>query len=148
MKPKIKFKKQRALRKNGFTLVEVLVATLILAIGVLAVSQLTVMGVRASTVMNRRMYARDILNRHHERLMALPTADSILQYRTSSSLDDTIGSDYSIYVPSHGGQYRVIWNIADSMISAIPDNRFKTIRVLVMWPQTRRPLVSDLIKRY
>jgi prepilin-type N-terminal cleavage/methylation domain-containing protein len=134
--------------KRGFTLVEVLVAILILAIGVLAVSRLTVMGVRASTLMNRRMYARDLLNRYHETFMGLPTQDSILTYLTSSDLNDTINPDYSQYENTAGGRFRVIWNIADSAITAVADPRFKTIRIQIFWPQSRQPLVSDLIKRY
>ena len=134
--------------KSGFTLVEVLVAILILAIGVLAVSRLTVMGVRASTLMNRRMYARDLLNRYHETFMGLPTQDSIFTYLTSSDLNDTISPDYDVYETTAGGRFRVIWNIADSAITAVADPRFKTIRIQIIWPQSRQPLVSDLIKRY
>jgi prepilin-type N-terminal cleavage/methylation domain-containing protein len=133
---------------RGFTLVEVLVAIMILAIGVLAVSQLTVMGSRTSTIMNRRMYARDVLNRYYENFMGLPARDSLFTYLTSANLDDTIAPDYDVFENTPGGRYRVIWNIADSMISAVPDDRFKTVRIHVMWPQTQRPLVTDLIKRY
>jgi prepilin-type N-terminal cleavage/methylation domain-containing protein len=133
---------------RGFTLVEVLVAMIILAIGVLAVSQLTVMGSRASTIMNRRMYARDVLNQYYERFMGLPAQDSLLSYQTSAGLDDTITPDYDVYEDTRGGRYRIIWNVADSMITATPDNRFKTVRILIFWPQSRNPLRSDLLKRY
>jgi type IV pilus assembly protein PilV len=135
-------------RNRGFTLVEVLVAITILALGILAVSRLTVMGVRASTVMNRRMYARDVLNRRHEILMGLPTHDPLLTYQTSTDLDDTIAPDHQMADTTHGGMYRVMWNIADSTISGAADTRFKTLRIIILWPQSRRPLVSDLIKRY
>lgn len=133
---------------RGFTLVEVLVAVVILAIGVLAVSQLTVMGSRTSTLMNRRMYARDVLNRYYEQFTGLPTQDSVLTYQTSGDLNDTIAPDYDRYEDTPGGRFRVIWNIADSMITTTADSCFKTVRILVYWPQTRNPLTSDLIKRY
>ena len=141
-------RKRDSSTSRGFTLVEVLVAILILAIGVLAVSRLTVMGVRASTLMNRRMYARDVLNRYYERFMGLPTHDSVLVYLTSADLNDTIAPDYDVFEDTPGGRFRVIWNIADSMITTTPDTRFKTVRIHVIWPQTRRPLTSDLLKRY
>jgi prepilin-type N-terminal cleavage/methylation domain-containing protein len=140
--------KKNAAGRRGFTLVEVLVAIVVLAIGVLAVSRLTVMGIRTSTLMNRRMYARDVLNRHHEELMGLPTNDSILRYVASAGLDDTITPDYEISEAVGGGTFRVLWNIADSMIVAVPDPRFKTVRIHVLWLQTVRPVSSDLIKRY
>jgi prepilin-type N-terminal cleavage/methylation domain-containing protein len=132
----------------GFTLVEVLVAVVILALGVLAVSQLTVMGSRTSTLMNRRMYARDILNQYYERFMGLRTQDSALVYQSSADLNDTIAPDYDVYENTPGGRFRVVWNIADSMITTTPDDRFKTVRILVFWPQTKNPLSSDLLKRY
>jgi prepilin-type N-terminal cleavage/methylation domain-containing protein len=134
--------------KHGFTLVEVLVAIMILAVGVLAVSQLTVMGSRTSTLMNRRMYARDVLNRYYEQFTGLPTHDSIFTRLTSSGLNDTIAPDYIVTEDTPGGRFRVMWNIADSMIDTVLDTRFKTIRVHVLWPQTQRPLISNLIKRY
>ncbi|UCD06289.1 MAG: prepilin-type N-terminal cleavage/methylation domain-containing protein [candidate division WOR-3 bacterium] len=133
---------------KGFTLVEVLVAIVVLAIGVLAVSRLTVMGIRTSTLMNRRMYARDVLNRYHEELMGLPTNDSILRYITSGGLDDTLTPDYEVSEAVGGGVFRILWNIADSMIVAVPDPRFKTVRIHVLWLQAARPISSDLIKRY
>ncbi|MGB7054525.1 MAG: prepilin-type N-terminal cleavage/methylation domain-containing protein [bacterium] len=133
---------------RGFTLVEVLVAVVILAVGVLAVSQLTVMGSRTSTLMNRRMYARDLLNQYYERFMGLRAQDSNFIYQSSADLNDTIAPDYDVYENTPGGRYRVIWNIADSMITTTPDNRFKTVRVRVFWPQTKNPLSSDLLKRY
>ncbi len=134
--------------RHGFTLVEVLVAIVVLAIGVLAVSRLTVMGVRTSTLMNRRMYARDVLNRYHEEIMGLPTQDSILRYLSSADLNDTINPDYERTEIVGGGLFRIVWNIADSVIGTVPDARFKTVRLHVMWPHARRPLSSDLIKRY
>lgn len=142
------FKKKNARLPKGFTLVEVLVAIVILAIGVLAVSRLTVMGIRTSTLMNRRMYARDVLNRYHEGLMGLPTNDSILRYVASIDLDDTLSPDYEVSETVGGGVFRVLWNIADSVIGSVPDPRFKTIRIHILWRQAARPITSDLIKRY
>lgn len=133
---------------RGFTLVEVLVALVILAIGVLAVANLTVMGVRTSTVMNRRMYARDVLNRYHEQLMGLPTSDSILRHLTSDSLSDTVNYDYGTTEIAGGGEFRVLWNVSDSVIDTTADARFKTIRIHILWPHSRQTLTSDLIKRY
>ena len=135
-------------RQRGFTLVEILVAIVILAIGVLAVANLTVMGIRTSTLMNRRMYARDVINRYHEQIMGLPTDDSVLQHLTSVDLNDTVAPDYEQTEIVGGGAFRIVWNIADSVIGIAPDVRFKTIRIHVIWPKSKQPLTSDLVKRY
>ena len=105
---------------RGFTLVEVLVAIVVLAIGVLAVSRLTVMGIRTSTLMNRRMYARDVLNRHHEQFMGLPTNDSILRHIASVDLDDTLTPDYEITEATGGGVFRGARGIHVDMGNLVP----------------------------
>ncbi|MEO0161091.1 MAG: prepilin-type N-terminal cleavage/methylation domain-containing protein [candidate division WOR-3 bacterium] len=135
--------------KKGFTLIEILVAIVILGLGVLAVSQMTILGLRTSRVINTQMYARDVLNRTYEFLQGLPTADTIcLKWRSSINLDDTVpGScDYSINETTRGGRFRVVWNIGDS----IPDSRFKTVRIHVIPRdlQIRKVLRAELIKRY
>jgi len=136
-------------KEGGFTLVEILVAIVILGLGVLAVSQMTVLGLRTSRVINTQMYARDVLNRSYEFLQALPSSDTTyIKWRHSVNLDDTIpGScDYDVTEVTHGGVFRVVWNVEDSW----PDNRFKTIRIHVIPRslQTRKVLRADLIKRY
>ena len=136
-------------KESGFTLVEILVAIVILGLGVLAVSQMTVLGLRTSRVINTQMYARDALNRSYEFLQGLPSSDTTyIKWRHSVNLDDTIpGScDYDVTEVTHGGVFRVVWNVEDSL----PDNRFKTIRIHVIPRslQTRKVLRADLIKRY
>ncbi len=135
-------------RRRGFTLVEILVSIVILAVGVLAVANLTVMGMRTTTLMNRRMYARDVINRYHEQIMGLPTDDSTLQHLTSVDLNDTVAPDYEQTEILGGGVFRIVWNVADSVIGAAPDVRFKTIRIHVIWPKSKQTLTSDLVKRY
>lgn len=129
---------------RGFTLVEVLVAMMILVIGILAVSQMTITGLQTSRTINHQMYARDIMNRYFEHLQLIPISDSNLVYRTSVSLDDTATADYKFSENNPGGRFRIFYNIADSL----PDRRFKTIRLHVYWPQNKRGLHSDLLKRF
>jgi len=132
---------------KGFTLVEILVAIIILAIGILAVSQMTVMGIRTSGVINRHMYARQVLSRCYETIANMPTSDTtVLKHRTSTSLDDTITCDYRQQENTAGGAFQVIWNIQDNF----PDNRFKTVRIHVipLGRMGKRTWQSDLLKAY
>ncbi len=133
--------------KNGFTLIEILVSIMILAIGILAVAQLTIMGMQTSRVINRQMYARDLLNRQYEFLQGLPGVDTTyLSHKTSTSLDDTIPGicDYGPYVQTtKGGVFKVIWNVSENN----PDPRFKTVRIHVIGQNSKPWMRSDLIKR-
>jgi len=131
---------------KGFTLVEILVSIIILTVGILAVSQMTVLGMQSSSTINRRLYARDVLNRYYEFLHSLPTRDSLVGHRSSANLEDTIGCDRSVYETTQGGIYRVIWNVDDSF----PDERFKTVRLHVLSRSrtTYIHLRSDALKRY
>lgn len=139
---KIQFPK---IPKMGFTLLEILVAIMILAIGILAVSQMTVLGMRTSVVINQQMYARDVLNRYFEIIQNLPATDSLLQWVQSTGLDDTVSYDHIAIENTTGGVYRVIWNVLDGS----PDPRFKTVRIHIFWAQNRRGLHSpDIIKVY
>lgn len=128
---------------GGFTLVEILVAVMILAIGILAVSQMTVMGMRTDRVISKQMYGRTTLSRHFERLQGLPVGHAELSYVGSAGLDDTVTADHQVTEVTSGGGYTVFWNIADN----VPDARFKTVRVIVTWPRCTTPLVSDFVKR-
>jgi prepilin-type N-terminal cleavage/methylation domain-containing protein len=56
---------------RGFTLVEVLVAVVILAIGILAVSQMTVMGMRTTVVIRDYQQAREAVAMGLEALISL-----------------------------------------------------------------------------
>ncbi len=134
---------------NAFTLVEILVAIVILTLGILAVSQMTVMGMRTSRVINRQMYARDVLNRQFEFLAGLPTNDTTyLKHRTSVTLDDTAAglADYRILTTTKGGVFRLIWNVAENRIDTIPDPRFKTVRLHVIGQGGKPWLKSNLLK--
>ncbi len=137
--------------KGGFTLIEILVAIVILAIGILAVAQMTVLGMRTSTVINRQMYARDVMNRWYETLQGLPSSDTTyLKHKTSTSLDDTASGvcDYKWEEVTKGGVFWVIWNVRENSLDTIPDPRFKTVRLHVIGQPGRPWLKADLIKRY
>lgn len=136
--------------RKGFTLVEILVAVIILAVGILAVSQMTVMGMRVNTVVNQRMYARVVLAQQFEWLQNLPAADSLLTDYDADPTDlnviDSATADFVEVVVDTTARYRylTLWNVAND----VPELGLKTVRVHVLWgPANRHRISSDLIKR-
>lgn len=136
---------------KGFTLVEILVAVIILSIGILAVSQMTVIGMRTTTVVNQRMYARTTMAQVFEELNNLPFNDSLLTNDGDNGDLDVIDStaDYSQTFSDSilRTKYEARWNIADS----VPELNIKTIRIHILWgfgPDTSKKRIStDLFKR-
>ncbi len=134
----------------GFTLVEVLVAISILSIGILAVSQMTVMGIRVNTVVNQRMYARVVMAKVFENLNTLPSnhawlfntdGTDLLDYLPDSSLNDHFWRVTDTNAPY---SYMTWWRVAENT----PETDMKTIRIWVVWGQTMNHKIStDLIKR-
>lgn len=139
----------RIRNSSGFTLVEILVSITILSIGILAVSQMTVMGLRVNTVVNQRMYARVVMSRVFEDLHNLPSNDAwLFDTDGTNNLDDidTSNADhYKTFTDTTAMySYLSIWNVADN----IPETDIKTVRIHIMWgPNNKNTISTDLIKR-
>jgi prepilin-type N-terminal cleavage/methylation domain-containing protein len=139
---------------HGFTLVEILVAVIILSVGILAVSQMTIMGIRVNTVVNQRMYARVVMAQVFENLKNLPSnhawvmdinGDPNLNLGVFPAPVDSMASDHFARVndPNAPYSYLTMWNIADNT----PEPNMKTIRIWVIWgPAFNTRISSDLIK--
>ena len=139
----------RIRNSSGFTLVEILVSITILSIGILAVSQMTVMGLRVNTVVNQRMYARVVMARKFEYLHNLPSNDAwLFDTDGTNNLDDidTANADhYETFTDTTAMySYLTIWNVADN----IPETDIKTVRIHILWgPNNKNTISTDLIKR-
>lgn len=142
------------LKNNGFTLVEILVAVIILSVGILAVSQMTVMGIRVNTVVNQRMYARVVMAQVFENLNNLPdnhiwvtdiNGDPNLNLGVFPAPIDSLASDHFARVsdPNALYSYLTMWNVANDT----PEPNMKTIRIWVIWGPEGTKISSDLIKR-
>ncbi|MEE8596733.1 MAG: prepilin-type N-terminal cleavage/methylation domain-containing protein [bacterium] len=139
----------RIRNSSGFTLVEILVSITILSIGILAVSQMTVMGLRVNTVVNQRMYARVVMSRVFEDLHNLPSNDAwLFDTDGTNNLDDidTSNADHYQTITDTTAMYSYlsIWNVADN----IPETNIKTVRIHILWgPNNKNRISTDLIKR-
>lgn len=129
----------------GFTLVEILVSITILSIGILAVSQMTVMGMRVNTKVNRKMHARAVLAQVFEDLNNLPpNAPELHDPDGPGDLDDTLADHTKTMTdPSAKYTYQVSWNVGDNH----PEPDIKTVRIFVRWLPGKGQLKTDLYKR-
>jgi prepilin-type N-terminal cleavage/methylation domain-containing protein len=147
---KLKNGKTAQLHK-GFTLLEILVAVIILAVGVLTVSQMTILGIRTNKVIQDRARAREVLAKGMEVIKMLPMTDPLLTANKDSlTLDDTTGaykSDTSNVVGRTVSQvgydvyYDIYWNVADDF----PSTGVKTIRMFIK-RQDKRIMDADYVK--
>lgn len=138
---------------KGFTLVEVLVSVMILSVGILGVSQMTVMGIKVNTVVNQRMYARVVMATVFENLNNLPSTHAWLaETNGDPNLNagifpvDSVVADHFNRVTNQNVPYSylTIWNVTDSL----PEMGMKTIRIWVLWgPGFKGKISTDLIKR-
>ena len=141
--------------KRGFTLVEILVAVIILSVGILAVSQMTIMGIRVNTVVNQRMYARVVMAQVFENLKNLPDNHVwVMDNNGDINLNlgvypgpmiDSTASDHFTRVSDQNAlySYLTMWNVANDT----PEAGMKTIRIWVLWgPGFTNKISSDLIK--
>lgn len=132
----------------GFTLVEILVAITILAIGILAISQTTVLGMKTTSVIKDNAEAREVLAKGLEILKLLPYNDPLLTNTcTAATLDDTTTAFYadsSNIIGKTIGRtvYDVYWNVAAN----VPEANFKTIRMAVFKKSGRRLIEADYVK--
>ncbi len=134
-------------RSHGFTLVEILVAVVILSIGILAVSQMTVMGMKVTTVTNQKIYGRAVMVQVFEDLNNLPsTAPELTDPDGPGDLDDDSLGDHSKTMKDPSGQrvYNVVWNVADNT----PEPLIKTVRIHILWGlREQKKITTDLMKR-
>ncbi|MEO0205561.1 MAG: prepilin-type N-terminal cleavage/methylation domain-containing protein, partial [candidate division WOR-3 bacterium] len=134
---------------KGFTLVEVLVAIIILSVGILAVSQMTVMGTQVTRVVNQKMYARAVLARYYEILNNLPNSDPWVQNWDGDNADLDVIDTTADFQENHqmgGVTYRVCWNAVNDVGNPVDDRIETFIRLWVLWNNDRGRIHTDIIK--
>lgn len=108
-----------ARRGDGFTLVEVMVALVVFAIGVLAMATLIPFGTRSATKSGESTRASEIASSAMERLLDTPYSDP-----------DLAAGGHTDPSNPYPGSYHVTWNVEDNQ----PDSLCKRITITVKWP--------------
>ena len=121
---KDKIKRCRMVEKNGgFTLLEVMIALVIMAVGLLGLAALQLVAVKSNAFSSEMTYATMLVQQHAEVLKSLPFTDTKLTPGSHTEL----GS-------SKGVQYTVTWNVTDN----IPTTDMKSVNVTVQWLSLRQ----------
>jgi type IV pilus assembly protein PilV len=110
-------------RNEGFTLLEVMIALVILSVGLLGLAALQLVAVKSNAFSSEMTYATMLAQQHAEVLKSLPFSDGNL----TSGSHTAMGS-------SKGVQYTITWNITDN----VPDTDMKSINVTVQWQSLRQ----------
>jgi len=134
----------QAKKENGFSLIEVLIAMVILAVGLLALSSMQGTFASGSADSRQRMRAMDLAK---SRLNVLKTMDYTAGPLTDTDSDgagglaDT-GSDADFQnTASTPSQHIVYWNIAQDTSANL-----KRVRVIVEWNDGENSVSLDWIK--
>ena len=108
---------------DGFTLLEVMIALMILSVGLLGLAALQLVAVKSNAFSSEMTYATMLAQQHAE----------ILKSRAFTDGDLTEG-DHTAMGSSKGVQYTVAWNVTDNT----PDTDMKTINLTVQWTSLRQ----------
>jgi type IV pilus assembly protein PilV len=110
-------------RSNGFTLLEVMISLVILAVGLLGLAALQLVAVKSNAFSSEMTYATMIAQQQAEVLKNLPYTDGNL----TSGSHTAMGS-------SKGVQYTITWNVTDN----VPATDMKSVNVTVHWLSLRQ----------
>jgi len=117
-------------KETAFTLIEVLIAMLVLAVGILAVTNMELVSMRTNSRSAAMTEATSLARTTMDRLLNLDFDAAELVDTNNDGTDglsDATTATADFYQAA--GRYDVFWNVAESQ----PVNNCKTIQVNVIW---------------
>lgn len=141
----MRLQKMKIHNPGGFTILEVLIAMAIFAIGILGVAKMQLSAVSGNSSARGMTEAATVGQQQIEQLMALPYDDSLLSDTNGDAdagLDEIAAPDHSAVVDT---VYNVLWNVADDQ----PIQGAKKIRVIVRWQSSGfavKQIVFDTVR--
>jgi type IV pilus assembly protein PilV len=139
-------------RQEGWTLIEVLVAIVILTVGLLAVGTMQISAIKGNFMSGNTSIALTLASEKMEDLFNRDYSDAVLADTATgndANLTSIAGTDHEENVSEDGtvgagGFYRRIWNIADT---ATPMPTMKEISVIVTWENNRHRIIVSSMRR-
>lgn len=145
------FNKQMKNGAHGFTLIEILITTTIISIGLLAIATMQIRSTKGNATARNMTEAAIGFESMIESFMALPYDDLSLVDKDGdgiNGLDDALphnsgDSATADYNQTIGGKYTIFWNVADNA----PIDNVKTIRIITTWKeQKNKRIIVDYFK--
>ena len=138
---------------KGFTIIEVMIAVAILAIGILGIASVQGSAIRSNNLSDNITCALTLAEDKMEELLGLdynnPELQDVITGNNTdlSEIEEGLIDNQEINIDETGrvnaGHFRRIWNIADD--KPIPNN--KTITVIVTWDNDNHQVSLTSIKR-
>jgi len=125
------------MNNSGYSLLEALVATVVLAIGIMGFAMLQASSIKTNAYSRRVTEATSLIQKKIESLSSLPWNDPAISDTNGNGGNATVNyglnlkgaaADNSI----NEGYYTISWNVADN----IPFNNTKTIRFIATWSES------------
>jgi len=143
------FAQDRKSRDEGFTLIEVLIALVILTVGLLAVGTMQISAIRGNFMGGNTSTALSFASEKMEELLntAYNHADlSDGESGNNTNLSSIDSVDHQVELSEEGvvgtgGFYRMIWNIADQSAPTT-----KNVMVIVTWENNRHRVSIASVK--
>ena len=122
-------------RNEGFTLLEVMIALVILSVGLLGLGALQLVAIKTNAFSSEMTYATMIAQQQAEILKSLPFSHTNLTAATESNPHTAVGS-------SKGVQYAIRWTVTDNS----PATDMKTLNTFVKWRSLRQGQASEAVE--
>jgi type IV pilus assembly protein PilV len=146
-------KSLKVICQKGFTVIEVMIAITILAIGLLGIASMQISAIRGNSLSDNITCALALAEDKMEELMGRDYSDPALEdtvYKNNDHLTEiTIGliDKQETLIDEAGksdtGHFRRVWNVADD--TPIDDN--KTVTVIVLWDNDKHQVSLTSVKR-